>query len=293
MQISKKDQKLLALHYVFPVPLNRLERLLDEDPMLDYLYEYNAQQLAQLLSISMTKASQLQQSLLLHRFTPYESLYQQHSIFPIPYTHFLYPRKLHHLIDPPTVLYAKGKLTLLQAEHAVAVIGSRKASSYTKLALTQLLPPLVKENIVIISGLAKGADTMAHQSTINYGGKTIGVLGHGFFHMYPKENTKIASEMAQHQLILTEYPPYVLPAKWTFPMRNRIISGLANAVVVTEATEKSGTMSTVEHALDHGKEIFVVPGSIQSSLSLGPHKLLEEGAKPVWNGFQIIESLQK
>ena len=95
----------------------------------------------------------------------------------------------------------------------------------------------------------------------------------------------------KNQLLLTEYPPYVKPERWTFPMRNRIISGLSDAVVVTEAADKSGTMSTVEHALDHGKDIFAVPGPITSLLSAGPNKLLDEGAKPVWNGFQIVESL--
>ena len=97
---------------------------------------------------------------------------------------------------------------------------------------------------------------MAHAAALEYGGKTIAVLGHGLFHLYPKENAALAQQIAEKQLLLTEYPPYVKPERWTFPMRNRIISGLSNAVVVTEAADKSGTMSTVEHALDHGKVYF-------------------------------------
>ena len=131
---------------------------------------------------------------------------------------------------------------------------------------------------------------MAHEAAIDYGGKTIAVLGHGFFHLVSKRKSSLAEEIAKNHLLLTEYPPYVKPERWTFPMRNRIISGLSNAVVVTEAADKSGTMSTVEHALDHGKDIFAVPGPITSILSAGPNKLLDEGAKPVWNGFQIVES---
>ena len=92
-------------------------------------------------------------------------------------------------------------------------------------------------------------------------------------------------------LLITEYPPYVKPERWTFPMRNRIISGLSDAVVVTEAADKSGTMSTVEHALDHGKDIYAVPGPVTSCLSAGPNKLIDEGAQPLWNGFQIVGSL--
>ena len=104
------------------------------------------------------------------------------------------------------------------------------------------------------------------KSAIEYGGKTIAVLGHGLFHLYPKENAALAQKMAENHLLLTEYPPYVKPERWTFPMRNRIISGLSDAVVVTEAADKSGTMSTVEHALDHGKDIFAVPGPITSTV---------------------------
>src|SRR5690606_28486018 len=122
-----------------------------------------------------------------------------------------------------------------------------------------------------------------------FGGKTIAVLGHGLFHLYPYENRHLAQEMAKNHLLVTEYPPYMKPAKWTFPMRNRIISGLSESVIITESDEKSGTMSTVDHALEHGKAIYAVPGPISSSLSLGPHKLIVQGAKPIWNGFQVFE----
>ena len=108
----------------------------------------------------------------------------------------------------------------------------------------------------------------------NYGGKTIAVLGHGLFHLYPKENQALAEKIALNHLLITEYPPYVNPERWTFPMRNRIISGLSDAVVVTESADKSGTMSTVEHALDHGKDIYAVPGPITSLLSAGPNRLI-------------------
>ena len=151
----------------------------------------------------------------------------------------------------------------------------------------------MENDTVIVSGLAKGADTMAHEAAIAYGGKTIAVLGHGFFHLYPKENERLAEDIGKINLLITEYPPYVKPARWTFPMRNRIISGLSDAVVVTEAADKSGTMSTIEHALDHGKDIYAVPGSVTSRLSTGPNKLIDEGAQPLWNGYQIVGSILK
>lgn len=291
MKLTDVEKRLLALHYVFPVPLNRLNRLYEFDPTLEKLHLYRPKELADLLGISLAKAIQMKESLQQNLTTPYDELYERHAITPIPFSHPHYPDQLHVLIDPPAVLYTKGNQQVLTQSLKVAIIGSRKATVYSKQAMSLIVPPLVKHEVVIVSGLAKGADTMAHEAAIEFGDKTIAVLGHGLFHLYPKENRLLAEEMAKNQLLLTEYPPYVKPERWTFPMRNRIISGLSDAVVVTESADKSGTMSTVEHALDHGKDIFTVPGPITSSLSAGPNRLLDEGAKPVWNGFQIVETL--
>ncbi|MEK5039563.1 DNA-processing protein DprA [Sporosarcina sp. FSL K6-3457] len=291
MELTDVEKRLLALHYVFPVPLNRLNRLYETDPTLEKLYTYRPKELVDLLGISLTKAIQMKENLQQNSTTPYEKLYEQHAITPIPFSHPHYPDQLRVLIDPPAVLYTKGNHQVLTTPLKIAIIGSRKATAYSKQAMSLIVPPLVANDVAVVSGLAKGADTMAHEAAIAFGGKTIAVLGHGLFHLYPKENRLLAEEMAKHQLLLTEYPPYVKPERWTFPMRNRIISGLSTAVVVTEAADKSGTMSTVEHALDHGKDIFTVPGPITSALSVGPNKLLDEGAKPVWNGFQIVETL--
>nr|WP_192597460.1 DNA-processing protein DprA [Sporosarcina limicola] len=286
--MTDAEKRLLALHYVFPVPWNRLKRLYETDPNLEKLFTYRATEFAEILKITVQKANRLKENLIRNSTTPYEELYERHAITPIPFTNPLYPEHLRNLIDPPAVLYTKGDFTYLNNEFKIAIIGSRKATIYSKQAMSLIVPPLVENGAIIVSGLAKGADTMAHEATLEIGGKTIAVLGHGLFHLYPKENQQLADEIAKNHLLLTEYPPYVKPERWTFPMRNRIISGLSNAVVVTESADKSGTMSTVEHALDHGKDIFAVPGPITSTLSAGPNKLIEEGAKPVWNGFQIV-----
>lgn len=293
MSLTTVEKRLLALHYLFPAPKNRFTRLYEIDSTLESFRSFTSEQLAVTLAISLAKANRLKISLRDNSTMPYEQLYEQHKITPIPFTSSLYPKSLLALIDPPTVLYAKGDLSILSKTNKVAIIGSRKASSYSEKALSLIVPPLVKHDVVIVSGLAKGADTMAHQATIAYGGKTIGVLGHGFFHLYPKENTTLANKMSQEHLLLTEYPPYVTPERWTFPMRNRIISGLSDSVVVTESTIKSGTMSTVEHALDHGKEIYAVPGPVNSLLSEGPNRLIDEGAQPLWNGFQVVGTMKK
>lgn len=292
MLYTKSQLELIKLHYIHPVPFNRFESLLQENPSLEDLISYTSWNWSQLLNLPIEKAVTLTPKYAEISNLPIIELLKQIDCIPIPYFHPNYPEELKQLCDPPAVLYTKGNLELLRKSPRVGIIGSRKATNYSKKALDFIVPPLVDNHIPIVSGLAQGADTMAHQSAIDYGGHTIGVLGHGFSHMYPKENKKIAEEMAKDHLLITEYPPYFPPAKWTFPMRNRIISGLSNALVITESVERSGTMSTVDHALDHGKEIFAVPGAIDSPLSAGPNKLLNEGAKPLWSGFQIIDSLR-
>ncbi|WP_342774100.1 DNA-processing protein DprA [Lysinibacillus telephonicus] len=218
--------------------------------------------------------------------------YNSANINVIPFNSEYYPGKLMELVDPPTILYAKGDISLLKNPNKIAIVGSRKATNYSELAMEMIVPPLIQGNFIIVSGLAKGVDSLAHSAAIKYGGKTIAVLGHGLFHLYPKENKKLADELEGNHLLLTEYPPYVGVQKWHFPMRNRIISGISNAIVVTEAALKSGSLITTEHALEHGKDVFVVPGPIDSEQSKGTNSLLREGAIPIWSGHQILEELK-
>ncbi|PSL42114.1 DNA processing protein [Planomicrobium soli] len=292
--MSKKFlQRLLALHYVYPKPLNKLNLLLEKDLQLERLHEQSAQQLSQKLLISAASAQQLKTAYADSLKIPFEAVYEKHKIIPISYLHPLYPKSLLELFDPPAILYAKGKTNLLDNPDRLAIIGSRKATSYSRNAMELIVPPVVENNFVIISGLAKGADAMAHETAITFGGSTIAVTGSGFLHPYPKENLNLHNIIEENHLIITEYPPYMPPKKWNFPMRNRIISGLSRGIVVTEAQTKSGTWSTVDHAIEHGKDIFAVPGNIFSPLSEGPHKLISEGAKPVWNGWQVLEEYRQ
>lgn len=292
MLYTNQQLHLLNLHYIHPVPFNRFTVLLQKNPSLEDLHSYSALQWSHILNLPVARTERFPLKYKEISGLPILGLLKKIDCFPITYFHPDYPDELKKLCDPPAVLYSKGNSDLLKTHPRVGIIGSRKATSYSRKALEFIVPPLVDNHIPIVSGLADGADTMAHQAAIEYGGKTIGVLGHGFSHMYPKKNQEIADEMAKNHLLVTEYPPYFPPARWTFPMRNRIISGLSSALVITESVERSGTMSTVEHALDHGKEIFAVPGAIDSPLSAGPNKLLDEGAKPLWSGYQIIDSLQ-
>lgn len=292
MCLSDVEKRFLALHYVFPVPANRFIKLLEEDPELIEFPTYSIEKLRYLLNLTSQKASQLKRHLSESSSTPFEQIYASHGIIAIPFMHPNYPKVLRIMIDPPAVLYVQGDVKLLNSTMKVAIIGARKASFYSERALSYIVPPLVKNDMVIVSGLAKGADTLAHQAAIRYGGKTIAVLGHGLFHLYPRENSRLKEIIAEDHLLVTEYPPYVRPERWTFPMRNRIISGLSHAVIVTEAARKSGTMSTVEHALEHGKDVFAVPGPVTSILSEGPNHLIGEGAAPLSHGFQVVARLK-
>ncbi|TAA70407.1 DNA-processing protein DprA [Planococcus salinarum] len=287
------EHRLLALHYIYPKPLNQIKRLMIDDPHLEYLQNRPAWEISQLLGITIEAATSLKTGYLKSLSTPYAETYEKHKIIPISYNHPDYPQSLFHLIDPPAVLYAKGDPKLLRNDDRIGVIGSRKASSYSQKAMQAIIPELVSAGFIIVSGLAKGADAMAHRTAIAFGGKTIAVTGSGFLHPYPKENGELNNIIEETQLAITEYPPYMLPKRWNFPMRNRIISGLAKGVLVTEAEVKSGTLSTIEHALEHGKDIFAIPGDIGSLLSGGPHKLIAEGAKPVWNGLQVLEEYRE
>ncbi|WP_391121205.1 DNA-processing protein DprA [Psychrobacillus sp. L3] len=283
--------RFLALHYVFPVPLNKIETLIEFDPTLFELAKMQTNKLSEILKISQKRAIQLKEMYQKFVETPFLQIYEKHRITPIIYTNPNYPLSLKNLYDPPAVLYVKGNISLLNMPKKIAIIGSRDATEYSENSIKMILPPLIEQNFVVVSGLAKGADTMAHEITIQLGGKTIAVLGTGLFHTYPRVNEGLAEKMSKNHLLVTEYPPYITPKKWNFPMRNRIISGLSQGIVITEAKEKSGTVSTMEHALENGKEIFAIPGAIDSPLSAGPHLLILEGAKPIWNGYQILEEL--
>ncbi|WP_231495797.1 DNA-processing protein DprA [Paucisalibacillus sp. EB02] len=192
-----------------------------------------------------------------------------------------YPAMLKTIKDAPLVLYASGDTSLLFDAPAISVIGTRNPSEAAFLKTKFVIDPLIRENWVVVSGMAKGIDSLAHKLTLNENGKTIAVLGNGFHHIYPRDNKRLFYQIEQNGLAISEYPPNVPPKKYHFPERNRIISGLSFATLVIEATEKSGTMITVDQALDQGREVYAVPGSPHVPQTKGCLKLIQEGAKLV------------
>ena len=174
----------------------------------------------------------------------------------------------------------------------VAIVGSRRSTRYGELATYQLAAGLAKAGIVVVSGLARGIDGTAHRAVVEAGGRTIGVLGHGFDHFYPEENRQLAREIvATGGAVLTEYDHDIPPARYTFPERNRIIAALSSIIIVPEAAAKSAAMITVERGIELNRTIMAIPGNITSALSAGPNNLIYKGAKPVRSFTDVLEEL--
>jgi DNA processing protein len=203
-----------------------------------------------------------------------------------------YPPLLKEIFYPPFLLYYQGDFSLAK-QKCLAVVGARKCTYYGQQVIEKLIPPLVKNNFVIISGLAIGIDSLAQIETVKAGGRTIAVLGSGIDRksIYPAQNLRLAEHIIEAGgAIVSEFPPGTPPLKQNFPQRNRIIAGLAQGTLVVEAGEKSGSLITARFALEEGREVMAVPGNIVSPLSSGPNNLIKSGAKPIFSAEDLLES---
>lgn len=202
----------------------------------------------------------------------------------------VYPRQLREIYDPPLVLYYQGDLRLLQYP-SLAVVGARNISKYGERAINQLLPGISSSQAAIVSGLAKGVDGLAHQITLLDGGAAIGVIGTGLNGSYPRCNASLQQQVAQHGLLLTEYPLGTPPCSVNFPERNRIIAGLCHACLVIEASRRSGSLITANLALQDNRNVCAVPGPIDSPMSIGTNELIAAGAKPILSSQDVLEEI--
>lgn len=198
-----------------------------------------------------------------------------------------YPVQLKNIQNPPTVLYMKGQLKCLN--NVLGIVGSRKASPYGLNVAETFAKDLALAGLTIVSGGARGIDTAAHKGALKAEGITVAVLGCGIDVVYPHENVQLFKQITDNGAIITEFPPGTEPLATNFPARNRIISGLAQGVLVVEAARKSGAMITAEFAMDEGRDVYCIPGSIFSPTSVGSHLLLKEGAKLVDRPEDILE----
>lgn len=201
-----------------------------------------------------------------------------------------YPQRLRDIQQPPPVLYTRGKLTF-EDEWAVSIVGTRRVTSYGKRVTEELAGFLARNGITIISGLARGVDTIAHQAALANGGRTIAVLGCGVDTIYPPENRKLGEDLIKAGCLLSDYAPGVPPDSKNFPPRNRIIAGLGLATVVIEAGERSGALITANFAAEQGREVFAVPGQIYAPQSQGTNLLIQQGAQPYLSGEELLRLL--
>ncbi|MDD6719261.1 DNA-processing protein DprA [Lactobacillus sp. 23-2] len=192
----------------------------------------------------------------------------------------LYPVKLREIYRPPVLLFAMGDLGLLEREITV-IVGSRTPTAYSRQVIENLMPELLRRKQVIASGLAQGVDAIAHQTTLNYGGKTIAVVGNGLNYFYPQGNMDLQRAIAKKGLLLSEYLPDTPPKPFRFPERNRILAGICKNVIVTEAKEHSGSLITANLALQENRNVYAIPGQINSPLSVGTNQLISAGATPI------------
>ena len=202
-----------------------------------------------------------------------------------------YPERLREIYDPPPLLYVRGNIDLLR-RHLISIVGARRPTPYGNHMAERLARDLADRGLVIVSGLARGIDSSAHKGALSAAlGATIGVLGCGIDVVYPKENKKIFAEMEQRGAIISEFPMGTFPAPQNFPIRNRVIAGMALGVVVVEGAQYSGSLITARLAMEFGREVYGVPGNATQPSSFGPNQLIKQGAKLVTGWEDVVEEL--
>ena len=201
-----------------------------------------------------------------------------------------YPRRLKEIDQPPPVLYLRGDITSTD-EWAVAVVGTRRVTPYGRQITEEVSSALAGSGVTVVSGLARGIDSLSHKSALEAGGRTIAVLGSGVDVIYPPEHGPLAERIVANGALVSDYPPGTQPDAVNFPPRNRIISGLSLAVVIVEAGEKSGALITGEFAADQGRDVYAVPGHIHAPQSIGCNRLIQQGARPLLDPKEILEAL--
>jgi DNA processing protein len=202
-----------------------------------------------------------------------------------------YPSRLREIDQPPPVLYLRGELKP-EDEWAVAVVGTRRVTGYGRQIAEEVAGVLARNGVTVVSGLARGIDAIAHQEALSAGGRTLAVLGSGVDRIYPEEHQSLAERIIANGAVLSDYAPGTPPDASNFPPRNRLISGLAMAVVVVEAGHTSGALITAEFAAEQGRDVFAVPGNITAPQSQGTNRLIRDGAQPLLNPEDILEALE-
>jgi DNA processing protein len=255
------------------------------------VFEAPLYKLLRIPGVDRKTAQNIKSGIEVNNVTYYLDYIKKYNIKVISLWDEVYPKKLKMIPDPPAVLFVLGNIDILK-QNSIAVVGTRKPSFYGRMITEKLCREIVKQGFTVVSGLARGIDTIAHKSVLDNGGNTIAILGTGLDNIYPPENKVLARLISEHGAIISEYPLKTAPDTGNFPRRNRIISGLSLGVLITEAGAKSGALITASHALEQNREVFAAPGPINAEQSMGTNQLIKEGAKLVQDINDILIELQ-
>lgn len=285
----EERQALVALSQVSHIGPVRLGRLRDHFGSLDLAWEAAAGDLRGVLDERACREVLLARE----RISPAEVMERiaKSGAEVITVLDDVYPRILREIPGPPPVLYVRGMLPL-QDEPTVAIVGTRRATSYGREATTRIASELAAAGVTIVSGLAKGIDGFAHRAALESAGRTVAVMASGVDIIYPPEHRQLAERIVESGALVSDYPPGAKPDAPNFPARNRIISGLSLATIVIEAPSRSGALITVGFAADQGRDVYAVPGSILSAASEGSNRLLRQGAIPLTSAADLLEDLK-
>lgn len=272
----KKDELALLWFDAQGVSFLKLEKILREFDQIEDVFQPEKVKNANFEKLGL---SDLKEKLLSADFVAFEnkitSELSKYNITAITFVSNDYPQKLKVIDTPPMVLYVRGDVSLL-SKKSISIVGTRKPSDYGKLVCDKFIKVLSDAGLVTVSGLAYGIDTCVAEATLKNGGKNIAVMGGGLHEIYPAQNKSLAKRVEQNGLLVSEYPPGTPPTKYSFIQRNRIVSGLGLGTLIVEAGKNSGTMSTARWTIEQGRELFVVPGNINSLQSEGTNNLIDE-----------------
>ncbi len=284
-------ERLIILNMVEGLGSIRTQALLNHLGALDKIFKAKEKELIKLKEIGPKLGPKIIQSIKEIDLKEELELIKKHGVKVITFLDESYPKNLKNIYAPPMVLYVKGEI-LPQDDMAVAIVGSRLASFYGIQSAERLGFELASRGITVVSGLARGIDSSAHKGALKAKARTLAVLGSGIARIYPEEHKVLAQKISESGAVISEFPMLTIPERGNFPKRNRIISGLSLGVVVVEAAERSGALITSDCALEQGREVFAVPGKVDSVTSKGTHKLIKQGAKLAETADDILEELR-
>jgi DNA processing protein len=288
--LNKTSRDILALSLVPGLGPRRIAALVDKVPDTEEIFSMPDSWLAEVLGSRFKGADELRSVRQSEEYAEELEYIESENITTLCFKDEGYPDTLRNIYDPPPIIFYKGEIKT-EDINAIAIVGSRRSSSYGDQMAENFSQGLVEKGVTIISGLARGIDLAAHKGALSSGGRTLAVMGSGFRHIYPPEASGIVPQICERGAVITEYPSKMAPSRISFPRRNRIISALCKGVVVVEAAEKSGALITVDFALEQGKEVFAVPGRADISTSRGTNALIQNGAKLVTCAEDVLEEI--